>query len=325
MRTSCILFLVIIPFIVFGQVRDEEKERQRIAESKIKTVIQWTHRYTQGKPNPTGYKTSETNYDKRGNPTEIINYRANGEISSRLLYKYNDQNLKTEYIMYQKVDKPELQVSYKQTFHYNNKGQKTHEIVFDGGAGYRIVNNYFPNDQLKEIVKYGTGNKIEEKWEYSYTDNSHEIRIFIPDNNLSTIVRKKFDPKGNQIEEIRFDAKGNELKKTTFAYDSKSRLIEMAEYFSGNLTKKLHYKFNNLDLVEEILQENSDGKKFTQATYSYDPKGNLLEEKWSEDNASEFSHKQSRYDRDGNLIEVDSYFAPYRYRVFYKYTYDYHK
>jgi len=325
MRTYNLLLFILLPSILIGQIRDQEKERQRIANSKIKTVIQWTHRYTQGKPNPTGYKTSETHYDKLGNPIEIINYRSNGEMSSRLLYSYNQQNMRTEYMMYQKVNQPQLELSYKQTFHYNNKGLKTHEIVFDGGAGYRIINNYYPDDRIKEIIKYGTGNKIEEKWEYTYFDNSQEIKIFIPDNNLSATVRKIFDSKGNLIEEIRFDAKGNELKKNAYTYDNKSRMVQMAEFYSGNLAKKLHYKYNNLDLVEELIQEGPDGKKFTQASYNYDTKGNLLEERWNEDSSDEFSHKQSRYDRDGNLLEVDSYFAPYRYRVFYKYTYEYHK
>ena len=324
MRTVVGFILAITPSIIFGQVRDDEKERQRIVDSNIKAVVQWTHRFTQGKPNPTGYKTSETFYDKKGNPIEVINYRSNGEVSSRLLYKYNDQNLRTEYVLYQKDDKNQLQVSYKQTFHYNSKGLKTHEIVFDGVAGFRIVNNYFPNDQLKEIIKYGVGNKIDEKWEYSYSNNAHEIKIYIPENNLSSVVQKKFDAKGNLLEEVKLDGKGKELKKSTFVYDSKFRMVEMAEYFSGVLSKKMHYKYNNLDLVEEVMQEGADGKKFTQANYSYDTKGNLLEEKWSEDNSSEYSRKQSRYDKGGNLVEVDSYFAPYKYRVFYKYTYEYH-
>ncbi len=318
--TSLIFFLTSL----FAQTKDEESERLRIAESKIKTITQWTHRFSQGKVNPTGHKTSETHYDRKGNPVEIVNYRSNGEISTRLLYKYNDQNLKTEYMMYQKKERPELEVTYKQTFHYNPKGLKTHEIVFDGVTGYRITYEYFPNDQLKEIKKFGAGNVIDEKWVYSYSDNTQEIKIFIPDNNLSAVVTKIFDAQNNLISETRTDSKGKELKRTTYLYNSKGRVIEVAEYYSGNLTKKVHNKFNNQDFLVEVIHETPDGKKFTQATYNYDNKGNVIEEKWSEDNSSEFSHKQSQYDKDGILLETDSYFAPYRYRVLYKYTFNYY-
>ena len=325
MKTSFMFFLLFaLSLTLFSQPRDEEKERQRHAESNIKTITQWTHRFSQGKPNPTGYKTTETHYDKKGNPIEIINYRSNGEISSRLLYKYNDQNLRTEYLMYQR-DGKDFKLTFKQTFHYNSKGLKTHEVVFDGVTGYRITYEYMPNDQLKEIVKYGSNNSVEERWLYSYKNNIQEISIFKPDKVLNSIARKIFDPKGNLIEDIRLDSKGNEQKKVIYTFDSKNRNTEMAEYYSGKLSKKLQYNLNDSDLVTEIAQENSDGTKFTQSIYIYDSNGSLVEERWSENKTEEFSLKQSSYDKDGNIIETDSYFAPYRYRVLYKYTYEYHK
>lgn len=309
---------------LISQPKDEEKDRLRIAESNIKTITQWTHRFSQGKPNPDGYKTTESHYDKNGNPIEIINYKSNGDISSRILYKYNDKNLRTEYLMYQR-DGKDFKLTFKQTFHYNNKGLKTHEVVFDGITGYRITYEYLPNDQIKEIVKYGSNNKVVERWVYLYKENFQQINIFNPDKVLNSIVQKTFDKKGNLIDDLRLDSKGNEQKRVTYSYDSKDRVIEMAEYYSGKLSKKMKYQFNNFDLVTEVNQDNSDGTNFTQSKYSYDSKGSLIEERWSESKTEEFSVKQLNYDKDGNVIETDSYFAPYRYRVLYKYTYEYYK
>lgn len=319
-----LFFLVVSASLILAQPNDDEKERIRISESKIKTIIQWTHRFSQGKPNPSGYKTTETHYDKNGNPIEIINYRSNGEISSRLLYKYNDKNLRTEYLMYQK-DGKDFKLTFKQTFHYNAKGLKTHEVVFDGVSGYRITYEYLPNNELKEIVKFGSNNTVDERWVYSYKNNIQEISIFKPDKVLNSIVRKTYDAKGNLVEDLRLDSKGNEQKKVTYSFDSKNRMIEMSESFSGKLSKRLEYKFNDTNLVSEVAQENSDGTKFTQSIYSYDSNGSLIEERWSESKADEFSLKQSSYNTEGNVVETDSYFAPYRYRVLYKYTYDYFK
>lgn len=318
------LLLVGFALVVLGQPKDEEKERQRIAESKIKTTTQWTHRFTGDKPSPTGYKTSITQYDKNGNPVEIQNFRSNGEISSRLLYKYNNQNLRIEYVMYQKLNSPNIEVSYKQSLHYNSKGQKTHEVIFDGATGYRITYEYYSDDRLKEIVKYGVGSKVDERWVYTYKDNIQEINIFKPDLVLSSRIRKEFDSDGNLLLDIRLDDKGNEQMRVVNIYDTKARMIETADYYSGNMTKKLEYKFNNLNLITEIILHKPDGAKVTQSKYNYDKNGSLIEEQWSEGQTEEFSRKQSSYNDDGSVLETDSYFAPYRYRVLYKYTYEYY-
>jgi YD repeat-containing protein len=325
MRTflSVTLFLS-IAFLTFGQTKDEDRDRQRIADNKIKSITQWTHRFSGDKPSPTGHKTSVTQYDKNGNAIEIVNYRPNGEISSRLLYKYNNQNLRTEYVQYQKLNKPTIEVSYKQTFHYNSKGLKTHESVFDGATGYRITYEYYPDDKLKEIVKYGAGNKVDERWIYSYKDNVQETSIFKPDKVLSSRMRKEYDGDGNLLLDIRLDDKGNELKRIVYSYDSKGRMTEAADYYSGNFTQKLEYLYNSQGMVIEVIQNKADGTRFTQSKYQYDSTGNLVEERWSEGQAQDFSHKQSRFDSAGSVLETDSYFAPYRYRVLYKYTYEYH-
>lgn len=322
-----LLFLLQLSSGVFAQLtNDEEIERKRIAESKIKKSIQWTHRYNNNKPTPEGYKTSETQYDKAGNPVEIINYRANGDISSKLIYRYNSSNQKIEYLMYQKEkDAKNLKLTYKQTFHYNQQGMKTHEVVFDGIAGYRITYSYYPDGNSKEIVKYNPANAVAEKWVYTYNGSNQELKVYTGDGILSYIVRKKIDGKGNVLEETRFGSNEKEQKRVAYVYDAKSRVTEMAEYFSGNLSKKLFYKYNDLGVVSEIRQQNPDGKEFVQSAYKHDANGNLLEERWSEDsNTSELSHKQSKYDSRGNIVEMDSYYAPYKYRVLYKYTYEFY-
>jgi len=328
MRSS-ILLAVLFTFSLVANAqysKDDDRERQRIAESKIKTSIQWTHRYAQGKPASEGYKTTETHFDKAGNAVEVLNYRSTGDISSKLLYKYNDKNQRVEYLMYQKEkDAKELKLTYKQAFHYNEKGLKVTEVVFDGIAGYKITYSYLPNGSLKEIIKYNSSNAAAEKWEYTYSGLSHEINVLGPANQTISTVKKKMDAKGNVLEDTKFGANGKEQKRIVNVYDDKSRVVEMAEYFSGNLTKKLFYKYNNLDVVVEIVQQNPDGSKFTQASYKHDTSGNLLEERWSEDESPELSSKQVKYDKDGNLIEVDSYYAPYKYRVLYKYSYEFFK
>ena len=327
MRNALILLvLLLLTAGVKAQLtKDEELERKRIVDSKIKKSVQWSHRFNNNKPSAEGYKTSETQYDKFGNPVEIINYRSNGDVSSKLIYRYDSNNQKVEYLMFQKErDAKELKLTYKQTFHYNQQGKKTHEVVFDGVAGYRITYSYYPDGNNKEIVKYNSANAVSEKWVYTYNGSNQELKVYTGDGILSYTVQKKFDANGNVLEEVRLGSNGKEQKRTNYVYDAKSRVSQMAEFFSGNLIKKLFYKYNDLGVVTEIRQQNPDGKEFIQSTYKHDENGNLLEERWSEDNnTSELSHKQSKYDEDGNLVEMDSYYAPYKYRVLYKYTYEF--
>ena len=83
--------------ILSAQLDRESIERQRMATNKIEQCKQYTHKYTKDKPAPKGYITSVTTYNRSGNPLRIINYRANGEESSRLYYTYNDLGQRLEY------------------------------------------------------------------------------------------------------------------------------------------------------------------------------------------------------------------------------------
>lgn len=311
-------------FCLLGQTIDEEKERQRIAESGIKSVTQWTHRFTGDKLNPTGYKTSVTLYDKNGNAFEVQNYRSNGSISSRLLYKYNESNQRIEYSMYQNPDGPDLKLTYKQSIYYDKGGIKTQETIFDGAAGYRITYEYYPDGKLKEIVKWDLNNKVDERWVYVYKGNIHEISIFKPDRVLLSRMIKHNDTNDNLISDIRLDNMGNELKKVEQEFDASGNLTLKSEYFSKKLGNSVEYKYNTEGRVIEVIKHLPDGTKFTQSQYEYDKNGSLIEERWSENKTQEFSHKQSTFSEKGNVIETDSYFAPYRYRVLYKYTYEFH-
>lgn len=326
MKTS-LLTIILLHLIVafsFSQTKDEERERLKIANNKVKQITQWSHRYKQGKPEQAGYKTSETKYDRNGNPIEITNYRANGDVSSRALYKYNDKNQRVEYVFYQKDKKPQLEITNKQNYQYDSKGNKILEVRFDGATQSRIVYEYHPDSRPKSIVSTSAGNKINEKWEYFYEGNNQEIKVFDGSQNLLSSTKRKFNSKGSVIEEVRFDGKGKELKRQNFTFNNNDQMIEMVEHYAGAFIKKLTYKLDAQGQVIEVTQENPDGTRFTQSSFKFDPKGNLLEERWSEGDPNEFSHKQSSYDGKGNPLEVDSYYAPYKFRVLYKYTYDYY-
>jgi len=316
--------LLTATLLVYPQGKPEDKERSRIASSMISKSYQWTYKYSQGKINQKGYITTESKYDEKGNVIEVINYKSTGKISSKLFYKYDQNNNRIEYQKFEKRDKPDIELTYKQNFTYDDKGNKKIEIGYDGLTGYRIIYNYLPNGKSKDITKYNVDNSINEKWESSYSDNVQTIRVLKQGINLDYTLTRKTDAKDNIIEENRKDANGKEVVRTTFEFNATNNIISSAEYYSGNLSKKLVYKYNNKNLLVTIDQVNPDGSHALSRAYKYDEKGNVLEEKWFDGVPNDLSSKNYKYNDKLNPLEIDSYYSDYKYKVLYKYTYEYY-
>lgn len=323
-RFTITFLLLVFSMTTFSQGKTDESERIRISNNKIKKSVQWIYKYTKGKVNDNGYISSETKYDERGNPVEVISRKADGKISSKLLYKYDKNNNRIEYLKYGKTDKEELGLTYKQVFSYDEVGNKKLEVGFDGIEGYRIVYNYLPEYRQKDITKYNSSNSVTEKWEYSYVDKTQIIKVLKQGTTLDYSLEKKADAKNNIVEEVRKDQKGKEVNRTTLLFDPNNNVSTIAEYFSGSLSKKLSYKYVNLSQLIEITQVNPDGSSFLFKSYKYDSKGNIVEEKWYDGVPNEFSTRSYKYDSKGNVTEVESYYSDYKYKVLYKYTYEFY-
>jgi len=316
--------LLIAYILIYPQGKPDEKERARIADSKVLKSIQWTYKYSQGKINQKGYITTESKYDEKGNVIEVINYKSTGQISSKLFYKYDKNNNRIEYQKFEKRDKPDIELTYKQNFTYDDKGIKKIEVGFDGLTSYRITYNYLPDGKSKDITKYNADNSINEKWESSYSGNIQTINILKQGTNLDYTLIRKTDSKDNIIEETRKDSKGKEVARTTFEFNANNNVISTAEYYSEKLSKKLIYKYNNQNQLIEIDQVNPDGSKTLNKAYKYDEKGNILEEKWFDGVPNDLSTKNYKYNDKLNPAEVESYYSDYKYKVLYKYTYEYY-
>lgn len=324
-RITLILGVLLVNVFVYSQNSSGDKERIRIVNSKVLKTTQWTYKYSQGKINPKGYITTESKYDEKGNIIEVINYKSSGQISSKLQYKYDNNNLKIEYLKFEKKEKPDLELTYKQSFTYDDKGNKKIENGYDGITPYKIIYSYLPDGKTKDITKYAADNSIIEKWESSYNGLVQTIKILKQGKDLDYILIRKFDSKGNTLEETRKDAKGKEVKRLVTEFDANNNVTSYAEYFSEKLSKKLIYKYNRKNQLVEVDQENPDGTSSLNKAYKYDEKGNVLEEKWFDGIPNDLSTKNFKYNEKLNPEEVESYYSDYKYKVLYKYTYEYYK
>ena len=323
--TLCVLLLALAYTPVLAQLDREAMERQRMRDNHIQESTQFTHKYTKSTPNAEGYKTCVTTYDTNGNPLSIVNYRANGDESSRHYYTYNAQGLKTEYRKEEPVamggrGKKVMKLFYKQQFTYDANGNKLQETGFDGTANYKITYSYLPNGRLSDITRYAADNTVNERWIYSYQGSKQIIRI-TPKNGKPHNVEKVYDDNGNLLTDTQFDAEGKEGKRVEYTYDSKGRIATESEFYEGKLRNALRYVFNAKGQLVQVMQATPSGKEVVNSDYGYDKEGNLVREQWIDGEPSLISKKDSQFDSQGNMVKVDSYYAPYKYRVMYTYKY----
>jgi YD repeat-containing protein len=302
---------------VSGQDNLDAKDRERISKNKVKSQIQWSYDYDKGKPGVKGYKSAATTYDKTGNITEVINYKANGDVTSVLTYTYDAKGNRTSYSRY-KGNKSEL--TYNQNIKYDAKGNKIAESGFDGVSKFNNSFTYDANGKLSEI-KYTTDSVLTEKRILKNTGNTIELMVI---NAANTIVSKEittYDGKKNILEEVKY-IQDNVTQKNNYAYDPKGKKVEETKVHFGKLAYRRKYVYDATGNLLQVTEEKEGIKPITTFIYKYDPKGNVMEEKWTKDTASEYSKKAHKYDAKGLLIESDCYLASYKFSVLYKFTYE---
>ncbi|MEW6470102.1 MAG: hypothetical protein AB1458_14340 [Bacteroidota bacterium] len=123
-----------------------------------------------------------------------------------------------------------------------------------------------------------------------------------PDGSVKRKETKKFDGKGNVLEETFYEVKDNKggtdkpgVKNTkkTYKYNSNDDVTEECEYDGAKLLKKTVTSYNsNGDKSMEVTYD-ADGKLLKKSVFAYDKKGLKIEKK--------------TYDANNNVIEVKKY------------------
>jgi len=317
-----ILVAAIAFYNSMAQTRAELMSREKIAQNKVASVTQWTHKFANNKVDSKGTVTVVTNYDKNGNAVEVINYKSDGAISSRHEYKYDRENRKIEYNQYQvPMGGKELRLSFKQIFTYDSNGNKKSEQGFDGKNPYRISYSYLDDSRQKEIVKYSAANSVEEKWTFEHKENITTVFVYKAESKLDKKIVRKYDSNSNLVDETNYSGAGKELGRTTFEYDNKNLLKVKSEFYGGNLRANYSYVYDNSGQLIEVYQTSAAGEKILYSAYKYDNKGNMLEEKWFDGQPGEYSKRNFKLDNKGNVNEVEAYYSDYNYKVVYRYTY----
>ena len=302
---------------LFGQANFESKDRARIAKNKVKKQVQWSYDYVNEKPSAKGYMSASTTFDKNGNIIEVINYKADGKVTSVLTYTYDSHNNKTSYSRF-KGNKETL--TYKQTIIYDAKGNKISETGFDGVSNFANSFTYDTNNKLIEI-KYTTDNSITEKRIFKNNGNNIEMTVIGPTNTILSKEISTYDGKKNILEEVKY-VQDNVTQKYNYAYDPAGKKVEETKQHFGNLAYIRKYTYDVTGNILKITEERPAIKVYTAFEYKYNPSGSVAEEKWVKENSTDYSRKTHKYDAKGLESESDCYFASYKFSVLYKFTYE---
>ena len=212
-----ILIILLFTYFNINAQNENQKKKELIIKNNISEIL--TYQYNQ---NGDSIQTGIDIYDKKGNHIEDLRlkrgkvvfkylieyneknlmtkqtgYKKNGEISSILLYDYDDNGNQTSY----KQVKENGEILGHQKRKYNSKNQNTELYNFNKkNNDFYLSSKYFYNNenQYDYTESYNSTGKLINKSKYEYED-------------------------GNLIKLI---SKSKKKYKTSYEYDQKSRLIK---------------------------------------------------------------------------------------------------
>lgn len=317
-----LFFLLICPALLYAQSTDDERLQSVFAENGVQAQEQWNYKYTKaGEPQESGYLNVKKYYDKQGLLIKEEYYR-NGSVYQYLTYEYDNKNRKTGHEN-RKYEDNSFKLIYKQKISYDTEGNKLQEARFNG-ITISLLNYTYTDGKIQSITKRDKSGTILSKREFSHDGNRETVNIYEGLNNLQGKIINTYDDQGNLTETVEFDPPNTEKIKITYEYNDQNKLTQKSKWVGGNFIYREEYMYNNQSALTRIIKETEKESEYTNNMYQYDDKGKLVEEKWYDNHPDDYSSKEYSYNENGLPTQVEVYYAPYNYRVLYKFKYSYY-
>ena len=166
-----------------------------------------------------------------------------------------------------------------------------------------IIYTFNSNNKLLKAQMIGFHISVGGSHEFKYDDkgNMNEWKIYNTNGSLQIKVLYKLDLKGNRIEDEIYNRQGDLVAKNINSYDEKGNKIQTIGYQTENLkmykATKTTYTY---DAKGNVIQENDDGGNVFNR--KFDGKNNLIQERLNSAEAgADYSYT---YDKFGNWIKV---------------------
>ncbi len=319
MRIINTIILLSLSLSVLSQDMFEEQNKKVILQQQIKSITQSNYQIKNGQPSAEGYKNAYQQYDQRGNLTEEIKYKSNGDVFLMMSYRYDHRNNQVGYVRYDGKDK---KVTYKKACKYNDDDQLLIEAGFDGASQYKNIYNYDEQGKLTAI-KYYTNNVLTQKRSFKY--HGKTCKISISDKNGKNLFKliHEYDAHDNLIGQQRVEPDGTIYYKISKTFNDAGNVLTEIKYERGNFRYKITKQYNNAGNLTTVEEGKPDGTTFIKQKYNYNSNGILLKEEFRKKSSADFSYKQYNYDSNNICKSIESFFASYNYKVLFKMVYEY--
>jgi YD repeat-containing protein len=132
----------------------------------------------------------------------------------------------------------------------------------------------FEQKDIERIAKNKV--KIQTQWSYDYKDGKPVAKGYISAQTL-------FDKKGNIVEVINFKSDGTITSVITYTYDDKGKKTSYSRYKGNKEQLTYNQKYVYDPKGYKAIESGFDGSSAFYNSFTYDPKGSLLEIKYTTD------------------------------------------
>ncbi|MFP4059737.1 MAG: hypothetical protein ACLFUC_04585 [Bacteroidales bacterium] len=319
----CLTTIFILPLFVAGQLGFEQLEKEIVKKLSIKSKEQWDYGYTsKGEVSSRGYQSSKTTYDHFGNIIEVVNMKRGGDTLNILAYQYDRQGNRLSYVKYDNGKREKI--TYMQKFTYDSKGNKLLETGFNGADNYNNIYKYSSTGDLLEI-KYYVGKRLDQRRVFEYSGNSTQINVFDGNDKLMFRLENKYNDMGKIVIEQRLEKDNSVSKKTEIKYHNDGKISETEKQQFGKIVNVIEYIYEPNGQLRAIYEQENDSPRYLKYSYTYSDNGRIEHEKWRNGPDASFSTKDYKYDNQGKVETIDCFFATYKYKVLYRFNYDFYK
>jgi hypothetical protein len=268
MRTGIqILFLILF----FSSCLDnpvkteEEKEREMVLQNKISSIrIFKTDVHLSIKENEE--LNQERTYNEKGYLIRVVDYADKNIIDFVYDYKYDEKNNLT---IITGTDK-DGNLTSKVVRSYNNQN-KLHELYYylpDGTYKYRNIRSYDKDGRVSELSWYWTTG-FKSKNVYAYQGwNKISDTEFDASGHKTYEWRFNYDKRGNVIEAAQYYPGEILTNKTTYEYNNSNKLAKQTNYQGTSLTHSIQFKYNN-NLLSVKTEYSPSGRPTAIYRYEY--------------------------------------------------------
>ncbi len=189
--------LVLLSICFFAASSLFAQSKKQIKELKIKSVVETTVMYKDGKE-AANYKSESSTFDKEGNTTVHIEYNADGSVKRKETTKYAGKEKVEEIVEHPASSNDNDQKKYKRTtWKFNASGDKTEEIEYDAAGNVTQKTTFAYNSKGERVfeMEYDGAGKLVKKSAFSYDKKGlkTEKKVYGPTDVLEKHVKYTYN------------------------------------------------------------------------------------------------------------------------------------